>query len=330
MTRLQTGRFSRRTLCATVCSLFAVVSPMMAQPYPSQTIRIVAPSAAGTPSDIISRIVANELSESEGWRLIVENKPGAMQTMGAAAVLKEPPDGYSIVSIALSSAVAPALLPNVHFRLDADFAPVIKLASVYHVLVVNPSVPAKSLPELVALLKKQPDKLTFSSGGFGTPAHLVGELFKLQAGVRATHVPYQALPRAIGDLLNGTNQYQFITPLPVLDLIATGKLRALAVTAPTRMPALKEIPTVVEEGFPELIIQDWIGFLVKKGTPDEIVVRLNSAINKALAKPRVRDAFATLSAEPAGSSPAEFGKFVSAQIAYWGKVVKDSGMKIHQ
>ena len=197
-------------------------------------------------------------------------------------------------------------------------------------LIVHPDVPARSLPELVALLRNQPDKLTFSSGGFGTPAHLAGELFKLQTGVRARHVPYQALPRAIADLLNGTNQYQFITPLPVLDLIATGKLRALAVTAPARMTTLKDVPTVAEEGFPELIIQDWIGYLVKRGTANEIIDRLNVAINKALAKPRVREAFAKLAAEPAGGTPAEFGLFVGSQLAHWSRVVKESGIKMHQ
>ena len=330
---MKTGRiyqFSAMTVIATACSLCTAVSPVAAQTYPSQMIRIFVPSTAGTPPDIISRIVANQLQESEGWRVILENKPGAMQTLAAAEVLKQPADGYSIMSIALSSTVARALLPNVVFRLDADFVPVIKLATAYHVLVVNPAVPAKSLPELVALLKNEPDKLTFSSGGFGTPAHLAGELFKLQTGIRATHVPYLSLPRAIGDLVGGINQYQFITPLPVLDLIATGKLRALAVTAPERMPALKDVPTVAEAGFPELIIQEWIGFIVKRGTPDNVVDRLNSAINKALAVPRVRDALAKLSAETAGGSPAEFGTHIASQMAYWTKVVNDSRMKMHQ
>jgi tripartite-type tricarboxylate transporter receptor subunit TctC len=311
-------------------ALIASASQVAAEAYPSGMIRIVVAAAAGTPPDIISRIVANELGQSEGWRVIVENKPGAMQTIGGVEVLKQPPDGHSIVSVSLPGVVAPALLPNVNFRLDADFIPVAKLATAYHVLVVHPSLPAKSLPELVALLKSQPDQLTFSSGGFGTPAHLAGELFKLQAGVRAIHVPYQALPNAIGDLLNGTNKYQFITPLPVLDLIAAGRLRALAVTAPSRMPALPDVPTVGEAGYPNLIIQDWVGYLVKSGTPGEAVARLNAAINKALAKPSVREAFAKLAAEPAGGSPAEFGTFVGSQLAYWSKVVKDSGMKMHQ
>jgi tripartite-type tricarboxylate transporter receptor subunit TctC len=308
----------------------AMPSPATAQSYPSSMIRIVVAAAAGTPPDIISRIVANELAESEGWRTLVENKPGAMQTIGGSEVLKQPADGYTVVSVSLPGMVAPALLPNVNYRLDTDFAPVVKLATSYNVLVVHPSVPAKSVAELVALIKSQPDKLTYSSGGFGTPAHLAGELFKLRTGVRATHIPYPALPRAIADLLGGINQYQFVTTLPVLDLIASGRLRALAVTAPTRIPTLKDVPSVVEEGFPELVVQDWVGYLVKSGTPNEAVARLNGSVNKALAKPSVREAFAKLGAEPAGGTAAEFGAFVSSQLAYWGKVVTESGMKMHQ
>ncbi len=281
----------------------AVASPLGAQPYPSSMIRIVVPSAAGTPPDIMGRLVAAELAETEGWRAIVENRVGAIQTLGLAEVLRQPADGYTLASIALPSSAAPALLANVSFRLETDFTPVIRLASAYHVLVVHPSVPAKTLSEFVDLLRKQPDKLTFSSGGFGTPAHLAGEMFKLQTNVRATHVPYVALPRAIADLLNGTNQFQFITPLPVIDLIATGKLRAIAVTGPARMPALPDVPTVGEAGFPDLIIQDWFGILVKTGTSPEIVARLNQALNSALAKPRIRDAIAKMAAEPAGGTP---------------------------
>jgi tripartite-type tricarboxylate transporter receptor subunit TctC len=311
-------------------SLGVTAAPAVAQSYPSNMIRLVVGGPAGNPSDIVTRIVANELGQSEGWRIVVENKPGAIQTIAAGDVLKQPPDGYTLFAIALPAAAAPALIQNIGFRLDTDFAPVVKLMTAHHILVVNPSVPAKSLTELVALLKSQPDKFAFSSGGFGSPAHLAGELFKLQTGVRAAHVAYRAVPQAIGDLLNGTIHYQFITPLPVLDLIEAGKLRALAVTGPQRMPALKDVPTVVEEGFPRLVIQDWVGLLVKSGTPNDIVARLNEATNRALAKQSVRDAFAKIAAEPAGGSPADFGTHVESQIAHWGKVVKDAGIKIRE
>jgi tripartite-type tricarboxylate transporter receptor subunit TctC len=289
---------------------------------------MIVPSPAGAPPDIMGRMFANEFNESHGWRVIVENKPGAIHTIGLAEALKHPADGYTLASISLTTSAAPALMPNINFKLDTDFTPVIKLASAYHVLVVTPSLPAKSLAEFVALLKSQPDKMTFSSGGFGTPAHLAGEMFKLQTGVRATHVPYQGLSKAIPDLMNGTNQYQFITPLPVMELIAAGKLRALAVTGPTRSAALPDVPTVGEAGFPNLIIQDWFGILVKTGTPNDVVFRLNGVMNRALAKPRVREVIAKMAAEPAGGSPADFGRFLSSELAHWGRIVKDSGIKV--
>jgi tripartite-type tricarboxylate transporter receptor subunit TctC len=296
--------------------------------YPSQAIHLVVPSAAGTPPDIVSRIVAEQVKDAEGWQVIVENKPGAMQSIGASDVLKRPSDGYSLAAIALASAVAPSLLQHIGFQLDTDFDPVIKLAAAHHVLVVNPAVPAHSLAELIDLLHRQPDQLTFSSGGYGTPAHLAGELFKLRTGVRATHVPYQALPRAVTDLVAGVNQYQFITPLPVLGLISTGKLRPLAVTAPHRLPALPDVPTVVEAGFPDLIIQDWMGLVIKHGTPDHIVTRLNAVLNNALTMPAARDAIVKLAAEPGGGTSHEFGTLISSQMSYWARVVKESGMKI--
>jgi tripartite-type tricarboxylate transporter receptor subunit TctC len=311
-------------------SLGVTTQPVAAQTYPSGMIRIVVSGGPGAPPDLITRIIANELAQSEGWRIVVENKPGAINTIAAGEVLKQPADGYSILTFTMGGSAAPALLSNVAFRADTDFAPVIKVMTVNNVLVAHPSVSATSMEQLVALLKSQPDKFTYSSGGNGTPAHLAGEQFRLQTDVRVTHVPYRALPQAIGDLLNGTNQFQFVTPLPVLDLIATGKLRALAVTAPKRLVALPDVPTVVEAGFPDLVIEDWLGFVVKSGTPNAIVDTLNQAINKALAKASVRDAFAKIAAEPAGGTPAEFGAHIKSQMAHWSKVVKDAGIKIQE
>jgi tripartite-type tricarboxylate transporter receptor subunit TctC len=321
-----------RALC--VCTLLAAAAlaaaPVVAQTYPSGTIRIMVAAASGTPPDIISRLVANEITQTEGWRMVVENKPGAMQTLAGAEALRLPADGHTVVSVSLPGMTAPALLPQVNVRIDRDLTPVAKLSTSYNVLVVHPSVPVNSVAELVAYLKQNPDKFTFSSGGFGTPAHLAGELFKVQTGIQATHVPYNALPQAIGALIGGNHQYMFVTTLPVLDLIATGKLRALAVAAPERVAVLKDVPTVGEAGFPELVVQDWVGYLVRTGTPGEAVARLNGAINQALAKPSVRDAMAKIGAAPAGGTPEEFGAFVTAQLAHWSKVVKDSGMRMHQ
>ena len=311
-------------------SIAALNSQTSAQTYPSNTIRILVPTSAGTPPDIISRIIATDVSESEGWKMIIENRPGAVQTIAGAEVLKQPADGYTLYALSVPVSAAPALLPNIPFKLDADFVPVIKISASYNVLVVNPSVPAKSVAELVALLKSQPDKLNFSSGGFGTPAHLIGEMFKVHNSVQAAHVPYQQFPQAIADLLNGTNHYMFVTTLPVVDLIAAGKLRALAVTGPKRVVALKEVPTIVEQGFPNLVVEDWIGLTAKTGTPNEIIVKLNSAINRSLAKPKVREALAKLGAEPAGGSPTEFGTLLNTQIAHWGRVVKEAGIKMPQ
>jgi tripartite-type tricarboxylate transporter receptor subunit TctC len=307
-----------------------MVSHAIAEPFPSNVIRIVVPTAPSTPPDIISRVIAAQLTDSEGWKVIVENRPGAVMTIAGTEVLKQKADGTSIYAMSVPVTAAPAFLPNMPFQLDRDFAPLIKVSTSYNVLVVNPSVAAHSVSELVTLIRSKPDTMTFSSGGFGTPAHLIGEMFKLKTGVRATHIPYQQFPQAIGDLINGTNQYMFITSLPVIELIESGMLRALAVTGPKRIPALKDVPTVVEQGFPDLVAEDWVGFAVKAGTPDDIVVRLNAAINAALGTPKVRQAFAKLGAEPAGGSPAAYGELVKSQIAHWDKIVKDANIKMDQ
>ena len=322
--------FSRTTALpiAAIVLLAVPTSPSSAKSFPSATIRFVAPNSASTPPDIISRIISRELTESEGWRVIVENRPGGVTTIAATDVLSQPADGNSLYAMSVPSVAAPSLLPKIAYDLGRDFDPVIKATVSYNVLVVNPSVPAKTVAELVALLKSQPDKLTFSSGGFGTPAHLIGEQFKQQTGTRAQHVPYAQFPQAIGDLLNGTNTFQFITLLPVVDLIKTGKLQALAVTGPKRVPILPDVPTIVEAGYPSLVVEDWTGFAVKHGTPKETVARLNAAINKALEKPSVREALAKIGAEPVGGTPEQFGRMVGDQVAHWHQVLSDASIKV--
>jgi tripartite-type tricarboxylate transporter receptor subunit TctC len=290
----------------------------------------VVPTGPGTPPDIISRVVAAELSEGEGWRLVVENRPGALQTIGMAEVLKQPADGYTIYPMSVPTTAVPALMPNLGMRPDVDFIPTVKLSKSYNALVVSPSVPARSISELVSLLKQQPGRYNFSSAGFGTPAHLIAEMFKLQTGTQATHVPYQQAQQRIGDLLNGTNHFDFLATVSAGDLVATGKLRALGVTASDRVEGLKNVATVVEQGFADLVVEDYVGFAVKSGTSPDIVARLNEAVNKALRKPRVIETFAKLGATPAGGSAHEFANLIKSQVAHWGRVVRESGIKMPQ
>ena len=310
--------------------LLAASSATHAQSFPSKPIRFVAPNAPSTPPDIISRIIAAELSETEKWPTVVENRVGALGSLATAEVIKQDADGYTILAVGSPTTAMPALMPNLSFNLGTDLSPLIKTVVAYNMLVVGPSVPAKSVAELVTLIKSQPNKLNFSSAGFGTPAHLLGEMFKLETGVNAAHVPYNQMAQAIGDLLNGTNHYQFIAMLPVVDLVNSGKLRGLAVMGPKRVAVLPDVPSIVEAGFPKLVAADWQGFAVKSGTPNEIVTELNAAINRALAKPTIIAALAKLGAEPAGGTPAEFGQLMTSQTAYWGNVIKTAGIKVPQ
>ena len=323
-------RLPRRTvLLAGLTGLFLPGSTR-AQTYPSNVIRIVVPAGAGTPPDIISRIVADELAAIEGWRLIVENRPGALQSIAMNDVSNRPADGYSLLTMSLPITVTPTLLPKAEIRPDVNFDPVIKISKSYTVLVTTPSLPVNSLRELVELLKSKPEKFNFSSAGFGTPSHLIGELFKLQAGVRATHVPYQQFPQAIADLISGINHFMFVTTLPVIDLIATGKLRALAVTAANRIAALKDVPSVVEAGFPDLVTADWIGFAVKRDTPAEITANLNKAINNVLVEPKIRTALEKIGAQPVGGGAVEFGNGIRADVDHWAKIIMQADIKLPQ
>jgi tripartite-type tricarboxylate transporter receptor subunit TctC len=323
-------RKALQLLGLSAAGLCGPVSRPYAETYPSNAIRIMVPTGPGTPPDIISRVIAAELSNAEGWRLVVENKPGALQTIGMTEVLRQPADGYSIYPMSVPTAAVPALMPSMGLRPQTDFMPVIKLSKSYNALVVPPSFAVRSIAELVAALKERPGKYNFSSAGFGTPAHLIGEMFKLRTGALATHVPYQQAQQRIGDLLNGTNQFDFLATVTAAELIAGGKLRAIAVTASQRVSGLAHVPSVVEQGFPELVVEDYVGFAVKSGTAKETITKLNQAINRALSTPKVAEAFARLGAAPAGGTPADFGDLISSQVAHWGNVVAQAGIKMPQ
>ncbi len=323
---------NRRTFLSGAAALgvgAAVREPAVAQSFPSGVVRFVVPASARTPPDILARIIANALTDLEGWKTIVEDKPGAVHLLGIAEVLKQPADGHTLFSVTTPITAVPALMPNASIDLDRDFAPVIRIGTGYNALVVHPDVPVHSVAELVEFLKKDPGKHTFSSGGFGTPAHLLGELFKLETGVQATHVPYNQFPQAIADLLAGVNTYQFITLLPVVQLINTGKLRALAVMGRKRNPALPDVPTIAEAGFPQLVAEDWAGILAKSGTPADVIARINGVVNHALKTDKVREALAKIGTDVGGGTPEEFGAHVHAETVRWTKVIKDAGIKIN-
>jgi tripartite-type tricarboxylate transporter receptor subunit TctC len=243
-------------------------------------------------------------------------------------VAQAPADGYSIFAASMPITAAGALLPNSQVDMVRDFAPIIKATVSYNALVTKPTLQVNSMKELVEMMKKNPGKMNYSSGGYGTPAHLVGELFKLETKVDVAHVPYQMIPQAIQDLIGGVNDYMFITTLPVVELVAAGKLKALAVTAPKPLASFKGVPSVVDQGYPALAVADWVGFLMRQGTSPEIVNKVNAAMNKAIANPAVRETLERIGAEVQGGTPADFGAFVKAQVAQWEGVVKQANIKM--
>lgn len=322
---------NRRTLLAgaAAIALDAVrYRPADAQTFPSKVIRIIVPAGSSSPPAILNRIVANALAEDEGWKVIVENKPGAVQTIGANYVLQQPADGCTLLAGTPPVTAIPGLMPDAPFKVATDFVPVIQSGTGYNILVINPQVPVHSVAELVRYLKKEQGKHTFSSGGFGTPAHLLGELFMLETGVKAIHVPYGGGRTPIPDLVSGVNTYQFISLLPVVQLIQTGKLRALAIMGGKRVAVLPDVPTISEAGYPKLEAQDWEGLLARSGTPPAVIGRLNEAINKVLTTEKVRDAFAKLGVDVGGGTPEQFGALLHKEIARWTKVIKEAGIKV--
>ena len=321
-------RFVSRMAAGALLAAFALLSHAQA-PFPSKPIRIVVPFPAGGTTDILARAVAQKLTETLGQSVVVDNRPGAGGNIGAELVAKSPPDGYTLLMGTVGThAINASLYAKMPYDHVKDFAPVILVAGVPNVLVVNPSVPANNVQELIAYIKANPGKVNFASSGSGTSIHLAGELFKTMAGVSMTHVPYKGSAPAVTDLLGGQVQLMFDNLPSALPQIKAGKLRALAVTSAQRASALPDVPTVAEAGLPGFDATSWFGLLAPAGTPKDVVAKLNAEVAKWLASPEAREKLASQGAIAAGQSPEDFTRHIAAETAKWQKVVKESGAKV--
>ena len=297
-----------------------------AQPYPAKPVRIVVGFAPGGGSDFIARVVANKLTERFGSQVIVENRPGAGSTLGAEYVVKSPADGYTLLLSPASYTVNPSVY-KLSFDPLADITPIVQLSRGPYVVAVHPSVQAKTLKELVALAKSQPDKLAYASSGNGSHVHVSTEYFLYTAGIRITHVPYKGTGPALNDTIGGTTQLIFGSVATALQHVKSGRLRALAVTTPKRIAAAPDVPTVAEAGYPSYEVTNWHGLVGPKGLPKEIVARLNREVNESLKSDDVKKILASDGLEPAGGSPEELGAIIKKEIGRWGEVVKRAGVK---
>jgi tripartite-type tricarboxylate transporter receptor subunit TctC len=309
--------------------LTVVATGASAQGYPNKPIRIVVPFPAGGATDLLARAAAQKLTEAWGQPVVVDNRPGAGGNIGSELVAKAAPDGYTLeMGTVGTHAINASLYAKMPYDHVKDFAPVILVASVPNVLVVNPALPVNSVAELIAYGKANPGKLNFASSGNGTSIHLSGELFKVMAGVQMTHVPYKGSAPALQDLIAGQVQLMFDNLPPSLPQIKGGKLRALAVTSAVRAPALPDVPTVAEAGLPGFEASSWFGILAPAGTPPEVIARLNAEIAKWLASPEAKEKMLALGANAIGGTPEDFAKHIAAETAKWQRVVKASGAKV--
>jgi tripartite-type tricarboxylate transporter receptor subunit TctC len=315
-------------LVAGAAALPAVARIARAQAYPTRPVRIVVGFPAGGGGDIVARLLGQWLSERLGQPFVIENRPGASSNIGTETVVRAPPDGYTLLMVILPpNAINGMLYDNLNFNFIRDIAPVANVMSVPQVLDVNPSVPAKTVPEFIAYAKANPGRLNMGSGGIGTSQHLAGELFKTMAGVNLVHVPYRGGAPAIADLLGGQVQVMFDNISESLEYIRAGRLRPLAVTTATRLPVLPDLPTV-GEFVPGFEASGWNGVGAPRNTPIEIIDKLNREINHALADPKLKARLADLGGTVLPGSPADFGKLIADETEKWGKVIRAANIRV--
>ena len=297
--------------------------------FPERPVTLVVPFAAGGSTDVVARVIAEKMSSDLGQQVIVQNVAGAGGSLGASNVAKADPDGYTILMGTVAThALNPLILKNKSYDAEADFAPVSLLVLVPNVLVVNPELPAKSVEELLALLKAEPDKWSYASSGNGTPLHLSGELFKSMAGVSMEHIPYKGSGPALNDVLGNQVSIMFDNLPSSSAHIKAGTLKALAVTTAERAPSFPDIPTMAEAGLPGYETYTWNALFAPKDTPKDVVDRLNAAAVKAMADPGVAERMKEFSATIVASSPDQLATHVKAEIAKWTPVVKDANVQM--
>jgi tripartite-type tricarboxylate transporter receptor subunit TctC len=311
-------------LAAGAAALPALSRFAWAQAYPSRPVRWIVPFSPGGPADTLVRPLGQWLSERLGQPFVIENRPGAASNIGTEAVVRAPADGYTLLLIAPSSAINVTLYDKLNFNFIRDIAPVASIIRAPMVMAVNPTVPAKTVPEFIAYAKANPGKLNMASGGSGQ--HLASELFKMMTGINMMHVHYRGGAPAITDLIAGQVQVMFLSTLGLIEYIRAGKLRALAVTTATRSEALPDIPTV-GDFVPGYEASAWFGVGAPKATPAEIVEKLNKEINAGLADPKIKARLADLGGTPVVGSPAEFGKFIVEETEKWAKVIRAANIK---
>jgi tripartite-type tricarboxylate transporter receptor subunit TctC len=309
-------------------SALAVAFASAAQNYPTKPIRLIAPYPPGGTSDIIARLLGQKLTDVWGQQIVVDNRAGANGSIGTELAAKSPADGYTLLVGNMTPIAAnPSLYRKLGYDSVRDFAGVSLVAAGPNVLVVNPSLPIKSVKELIAYAKAKPGSLNFGSGGAGSPAHLAGELFKTLTGVSMTHVPYKGTVLSINDLIAGQVQLVFSDAPIALPHVKTGKLRALAVTGAKRTPLMRELPTVAEAGVPGFALDNWWGILVPAGTPKNLVNRINAELVRIMQDADVKSRFANLGVEAIHSTPAEFDAYIKSEYGKLAKVIKDAGAK---
>jgi tripartite-type tricarboxylate transporter receptor subunit TctC len=310
--------------------LFAAM-PLLAtgQSYPSKPIRLVVPFPAGGTTDLLARAMAQKLSEALGQQVVVDNRPGAGGNIGSDIVAKSAPDGYTLLMGTVGThAINVSLYTKMPYDAVKDFVPIVLVAGVPNVLVVHPTLPVKTVADLIKLAKEHPGSINFASSGNGTSIHLSGELFKSLTGVQMAHVPYKGSAPALTDLIGGQVQIMFDNLPSALPHIKAGKLRAIAVTSTKRAPALPDLPTIAESGVPGFEASSWFGMLAPAGTPREIVLRINAEVNKALQAGDMKEKLLAQGAEAVGNSPEFFVEYIRSETTKWAKVVKDSGAKV--